>query len=240
VVLQNQSPLQVHQTFSPLPCTSHLPHKLAAEESNGHFATICQSLSPLDPNLLPAYLPSPSPPPTVHEAEVITKILKFKLNRSTTPTDLPIKLYYEFAPELAVPLCSIINASLSQNSCPSDWKTSYVTPIPKTPNPQFLNDLRPIAITPIPSLIYEDFVFDWANSNICNSIDLQQFGNMKSSSTTHCLVSFLDFIHSHLDKRNTSLALAFVDFKKAFDLVDHTVVITIAINLGLPPTSQRG
>ena len=58
---------------------------------------------------------------------------------------------------------------------------------------------------------------------------------MKSSSTTHCLVNFLEFIHSHLDKRNTSLAIAFVDFRKAFDLVDHTVVLTKAINLGLHP-----
>ena len=59
---------------------------------------------------------------------------------------------------------------------------------------------------------------------------------MKSSSTTHCLVSFLDVIHNHLEKRNTSLAIVFVDFRKAFDLVDHTVVITKAIGLGLHPS----
>lgn len=58
---------------------------------------------------------------------------------------------------------------------------------------------------------------------------------MKSSSTTHCLVNFLDFIHNHLDKRDTSLALVFVDIGKVFDFVDHTVVITKAINLGLHP-----
>ena len=53
---------------------------------------------------------------------------------------------------------------------------------------------------------------------------------MKSFSTTHCLVSF------HLDKRNTSLAVAFVDYRKAFDLVDHTVVVTKAISVGLHPS----
>ena len=51
--------------------------------------------------------------------------------------------------------------------------------------PQSLNDLRLIAITPLPSLICEDFVFDWAYSDIKTSIDSQQFGNMKCSSTTH-------------------------------------------------------
>ena len=95
--------------------------------------------------------------------------------------------------------------------------------------------MRPIAITPIPSLICEDFVFDWAYEKICPTLDPQQFGNIKATSTSHYLVSLLDFIHSHLDKRNTSLALAFIDFRKAFDLVDHTVVINKAISMGLPP-----
>ena len=218
---------------SSFPCTSHLPANRAAEEINAHFAAICQTFPSLSPSSLPAYLPAPSPPPTVQVEDVYRKIIKLK-PRSTTPTDLPIKIYKEFALELASPLCSIINASLSQYSCPMDWKTSYVTPIPKTPSPQSLNDLRPVAITPIASLLCEDFVFDWAYTKIQNSLDVKQFGNIKATSTTHYLTSFLEFIHSHLDKRNTSLAVAFVDFRKAFDLVDHTVVIKKAISLGLP------
>ncbi|XP_076030449.1 uncharacterized protein LOC143018753 [Oratosquilla oratoria] len=39
----------------------------------------------------------------------------------------------------------------------------------------------------------------------------------------------------HLDKRNTSLALTFIDFKKAFDLVDHNIIISKAIQLGIQP-----
>ncbi|XP_076052807.1 uncharacterized protein LOC143032223 [Oratosquilla oratoria] len=84
----------------------------------------------------------------------------------------------------------------------------------KIPSPQSLNDLKPIAITPIPSLICEDFVFNWACSNTRNKIDLQQFGNIKTSSITHCLIDLLDFIHRNFDKRNTSLALTFIDFRK--------------------------
>ncbi|XP_076064938.1 uncharacterized protein LOC143038979 [Oratosquilla oratoria] len=220
---------------SHLPCASHLPPDLAAQEINTHFASICQTLPPLNFSGLPAYLPSPSPPTPVQKADVATKLSKLKYNRSTTPSDLPIKIYKEFAPELALPLSSIINASLSQSSCPSDWKISYITPIPKCPNPQSLSDLRPIAITPIPSLICEGFVFNSVYNKIKDQIDIKQYGNMKSSSTTHYLVNLLDFLHSHLDKRNTSLALTFIDFKKAFDLVDHNIIISKAIQLGIQP-----
>lgn len=225
----------IKKQSSSLSCIADLTCEEAAARINDHFSSICQTLPSLNPTHLPAYLPAPSPPPTVEEYEVCNKLLSFKATRSTTPVDLPVKIYQEFAVELATPLCSIINASISQSKCPSDWKTSFVTPIPKTPSPQSLNDLRPIAITPLPSLLCEDFIFNWAYSNIANVIDPQQFGNMKTSSTTHCLVSFLDFIYKNLEKRKTSVALAFIDFRKAFDLVDHTIIINKAIKMGLHP-----
>ena len=225
----------LNRQSSPLSLLSHLPADKAAEEINSHFASICQSLPELDTTRLPAYLPAPSPPPIVHEYEVLRKLQSFKTKRSTTPVDLPMKMYKEFAHELATPITSIINASLSQSKIPSDWKTSFVTPIPKSPNPQSLNDLRPIAITPIPSLICEDFVFQWTYPKIEKHIDPQQFGNVKSCSTSHYLVNFLDFLYKNLERRKTSLAVAFIDFKKAFDLVDHTTILTKAVHLGFPP-----
>ncbi|XP_063855576.1 uncharacterized protein LOC135097581 [Scylla paramamosain] len=92
----------------------------------------------------------------------------------------------------------------------------------------------PVTITPIPSFICEDIVFDWAFTKIRNCIVNKHLGNIKATSTSHYLVNFLEFLHSHLDKRNTSVVVAFVDLRKAFDLVDHTVVINKAISLGLP------
>ncbi|XP_063876996.1 uncharacterized protein LOC135109531 [Scylla paramamosain] len=229
--------LQKHT--SSLPCTSHLPANLAAQEMNDHFAAICHTCPPLHTTPLPDHLPAPSPPPTIQKVDVFKRILKdtkipryqgyLKIPRSTTPTDLPI---WE---EPATPLCPIINASLSQHSCPADWKTSYVSPIRKASSPQSLGDLRPVSITPVPSFICEDFVYDWAYTKICYTVDIRQFGNIIATSTSHYLTSFLDFIYSHLEKRNTSLAVAFVDFKKPLILLINFVLFSNAISLGLPP-----
>ena len=112
-------------------------------------------------------------------------------------------LVIEFAYELSLPLSSIINASLLQNKCPGDWKTSYVTPIPKTTSPATLNDLRPISVTPLPSLLCESFVAEWAYADLAPDVDLQQYGNIKATSTTHCLISFLDFVYRNLEQRKT-------------------------------------
>ncbi|KAK3880943.1 hypothetical protein Pcinc_014593 [Petrolisthes cinctipes] len=45
--------------------------------------------------------------------------------------------------------------------------------------------------------------------------------------------NFLNYIYSNIERRKTSVALTFIDFRKAFDLVDHMVIINKVINLGL-------
>ena len=98
VVLQGKFTVRSGKTFHlSLPCTSHLPSEIAAEEINFHFTSICQTLPPLSTASLPAYIPSPSTPHAVHEANVVSRIRIFKCNRATTPTGLPIKIYKDFA-----------------------------------------------------------------------------------------------------------------------------------------------
>ncbi|MPC43980.1 hypothetical protein E2C01_037640 [Portunus trituberculatus] len=66
-------------------------------------------------------------------------------------------------------------------------------------------------------------------------MDQQLFGNIKSFSSTHCLIDLLNYVYRNLEKRKTSVALAFVNFQKAFDLFHHTTVIAKAINLQVHP-----
>lgn len=60
---------------------------------------------------------------------------------------------------------------------PSDWKTSYVTAVPKTPSPDILDETRPVPITPMPSFLCESFVSKWAYADLHPSFDKQQYGN---------------------------------------------------------------
>ncbi|XP_037787501.1 uncharacterized protein LOC119583063 [Penaeus monodon] len=149
--------------------------------------------------------------PTVSQFQVLQKMKRIRVNRATTPFTLPMRLIKEFATELATPLTSIVNVSLQQCKCPSQWKTA----------------LRLIAITHLPSLLCESFVADWANQDLALSVDTRQFGNMRSSAA-HCLIIFLEFVTAHLHKRKSSVTTIFIDFRKAFDLVDHTTVISKA------------
>ena len=71
----------------------------------------------------------------------------------------------------------------------------------------------------------------WMIEDVGEHIDSRQFGSLKGSST-YCL---LDLIHnwlSELDNPSCYLRACLLDFSKAFDRIDHTIVIRKLVYLG--------
>ena len=94
--------------------------------------------------------------------------------------------------------------------------------------------------TPILSKVLEDFGVSWMIEDVGKHIDSRQFGSLKGSSTTYCL---LDLIHnwlSELDNPGCYLRACFLDFSKAFDRIDHNIVIRKLIDLGGVALSNHG
>ena len=79
--------------------------------------------------------------------------------------------------------------------------------------------------------ILEDFFVCWMIEDISDDIDLQQFGSLRGSSATYCL---LDLIHNwlkNLENPRSYLRVCFLDFSKAFDRINHNIVIEKLINM---------
>lgn len=79
---------------------------------------------------------------------------------------------------------------------------------------------------------YVKIVFSWAYEPIHNKTDPQQNGNI-SSSTTHCLISLLNFIYQSHESRKTSV-LASIVFRIASDLIDRSTFIRRTLTTGIP------
>jgi hypothetical protein len=58
------------------------------------------------------------PLPTVHPHEVCSKPLKLQANKAMGPDNIPSRILNEFAYELAEPVTSIFNTSLSSGLVP--------------------------------------------------------------------------------------------------------------------------
>ena len=118
---------------------------------------------------------------------------------------------------------------------PEQWKKEYVTPIGKVPQPETEDDLRPISLTNFFSKVAEHFVVGWLLNYIGDKIDIRQFGGSKGNSITHYIIELINFILSHQeDKAPTAILACLVDFSKAFNRQDHSILITKLSDMNVP------
>ena len=113
------------------------------------------------------------------------------------------------------------------------WKCFNIIPIPKVKQPPCESDTRPISLTPILSKVLKDFVVSWMIEDFGEHIDSRQFGSLKGSSTNYCLLDLMHNCLPELDNPGCYLRACFLDFSKAFDRIDHTIVIRKLIDLGV-------
>ena len=205
-----------------------------AEEVNIFFESVSSHLNPLSPNnpflQLQCSLPDKF---SVSVMDVEKRLLSLNTRKAAGPDGLPVWIYQDFAHVLAGPLASITNASLRNGCIPDEWKLSNTVPLPKTKPPTSIeSDLRPISITSVAAKIVEYFPVKFMQDSIKSNLDPNQFGGIQGTSTEMALLTLLDHVSKSTDNSNTAVRMILCDFSKAFDLVDHNVLVDKLNRLG--------
>ena len=143
------------------------------------------------------------------------------------PEGIPNWILREYAEFLACPVSIILNASFKEQQLPRPWKLADVTPLPKTkPVKEIKKDLRPISLTPSISKVAEDFVItEHVKPAVLRSLDPSQFGAIPKSSTTFALLKMLHECSQGTDGNGLTIRTLLFDYKKAFDLTDHSILV---------------
>ena len=221
--------------IQPQPHVDANDFKAVADSINDHFVSISSGLRPLSISDLPAYRPDPNPPPSVHDHEVYNKLRRTKTGKAGGPDGISSRLIKEFAYELSKPLANILNQSYLEGVVPPQWKRAVVVPIPKE-KPASWDKLRPVSLTDHFAKVAEGFMAEWLLDDMDTKIDPNQYGNRKGVATTHYLLRLMDTLHVNADKPGHKSTVVITDFSKAFDLVDHNILMTKFISMGVRPS----
>lgn len=146
---------------------------------------------------------------------------------------MSMKLLKLAFPYLANCLLSLINKSFKNGCFPDKLKIAKVIPIFKGGSPDNLINFRPISILPAISKLFERLMYNRMLSFI-NKYELlssSQFGFRKNCNTELAMLRTLDFITSSLNAGTPSIGL-FVDISKAFDSINHAILLDKLLCLG--------
>lgn len=136
--------------------------------------------------------------------------------------------FYALAPTIA----EIFNACIRTGSIPQDWKTSFISPIPKKGAKNEITNYRGICLQSIIPKTFDKLLTKRIMQCLRPLIPPEQHGFIDKRSTTTNLVTTTQFIRNSFAKKRQVDCIYF-DFSKAFDRIDHGL---LAAKLALTST----
>ncbi|XP_077987452.1 uncharacterized protein LOC144442054 [Glandiceps talaboti] len=177
----------------------------------------------------------------VNKDDILLEISKLNSRKATGQDMINPQLVKHSADIIALPLTHIVNCSLSHGICPNELKIAKVIPIYKKGSPTDVGNYRPISVLPILSKVMESIV----NNQLINYLDKYdilirtQFGFRKKHSTKLALTDLVTGIADKLDKGYLTFGI-FIDLRKAFDTINHNILIEKLNHYGIRGKSAIG
>ena len=209
---------------------------------NDFFTSIADSIRskmPPSNNHFSRFLGTPNPHsiflrPTT-PGEIAKVIGSFSSSKSTGPNSIPVKILKLLKPDISEPISILINRSFATGIFPSTLKISKVVPIFKNKgSPLEVSNYRPISLLSNIEKIYEKTMYSRLMSFLkhFNQIYSRQFGFRKAHSTINTLINIVERIRESLDVGKFACGV-FVDLQKAFDTVDHEILLSKLDHYGI-------
>lgn len=167
-------------------------------------------------------------------AEVHKALKGIDPKKAAGPDNLDPYLLNLTADVIAEPLTYLFNLTLELNVIPSVWKSAYVLPLLKGGEPSLLNNYRPISKLSVLAKVLETLVCNQMKEFLCDNNILSTFqsGFRKQHGTITAAMKVVNDLIDAMDRKQHCVSL-FIDLSKAFDTVDHDIMLKRLVNIGL-------
>lgn len=160
------------------------------------------------------------------ENEVIDIVKGFKNKLSMDCDDIDMNIVKKIVHEISKPLSYICDLSLSSGVFPQSMKTAKVIPLFKSGDKHNYSNYRPVSVLSQFSKILEKLFYkrliNFVDKN--NILTESQYGFRSNRSTSSALIELIDNITRAIDEKEITVGI-FIDLKKAFDTIDHKLLI---------------
>ena len=157
--------------------------------------------------------------------EVMQAIARLKSNRAPGIDGLPAEVYKSLNSDFISVFTLLFNHILNTGCYPKAWSTGIITPIHKGGSKRDPNNYHGITLLNSGGKIFTSIIhwrlLEWAEERCL--IPESQFGFRSNRSTIDCTFILNVLVEKSLTT-GKSLHMCYVDFRKAFDSVNHTLL----------------
>ena len=175
-------------------------------------------------------------PTSPEEIESIVNL--FNNKKSAGVDDIGLDILIKTICTISKPFSFLINQSLQTGKVPDAIKVAKVVPIFKNGSKSEIANYRPISVLPSFSKVYEKVISNRMISFLSKNeiINSSQYGFRSQHSTYMALLDFYDKITESIEANEYTVGV-FIDLQKAFDTIDHSILLTKLEFYGIRGTS---
>ena len=175
---------------------------------------------------------------TDHE-EIEDIIKDFDSSKGVGPNSIPTKILKQISHLISKPLSEIFNKSFCTGIFPDLLKISKINPIHKKDSKLLISNYRPISLLSNLNKIIEKLMFRrlYAFLEQYKCIYDLQFGFRENHSTNHAIISIIQKIQDAIQNNNFAVGV-FIDLQKAFDTVNHSILLEKLNHYGISGISN--
>lgn len=218
--MKTSNPKQFYKLFrkrkqTPVKC------KLKSADFKAYFESMmAESEENVDANSTDAVYDELDMPYT--ENEILAQVKKLKQNKAPGIDELLNEAFIAGKNCLVPVVCKLFNKILNCGEYPIAWTTGIVIPVFKKGDPNDTGNYRPITLISHLAKLFTSVLnarlLKWSEQN--DIITDAQFGFKPGFGTTDAIFALHSIVAKYLNTRGR-LYSCFIDYKKAFDSVDH-------------------
>jgi hypothetical protein len=159
----------------------------------------------------------------ITQQEIALKIKQLNEQKGPGPDGIPPRFLKSCYKELSVPLCIIFNESIATGEFPNRWKIANIIPVYKSGDRSSCSNYRPISILSCMAKLFESLAYGPLYGHLSKYITVKQHGFVNRRSTLSNLLEFKNYL-CNVFASGGQVDAVYLDFSKAFDKVDHSLL----------------